>query len=209
MALLIWLRDPKNKINIALGLAILFLAEWTFGSGMFRESKNIEAAIFWVKVVEFGGISLIIPFFMFSYYYPFQKTIFSKKKLFYIFLSWFIVLLFLFTPNLYFFNDGITINPPKNNYIFNYGYNVFVMYFLFYISWAYINLFKKYKESHGFIRTQLSYIIIGTGIISLFGTFFGVITTLFFDAKYFWIGSYFSVPMIIILIYFAFYYKAK
>lgn len=209
LSLLIWLKNPKNKINISLAVAIVFLAVWTLGSGLMREAQDTWSAMFWGKFLNVGGITLIIPFFFFTLYFPYQSYVLSVRAKALIFLSMVSVLVILFYPNWYLLDEGITLSPHSNNYHFNHGYKIFVVYFLFYIIWAYVNLYKKYRTSQGYVRFQLKYILAGTGIISFFGTIFGTIAPLFTEGKYFWIGPYFALPMIVILTYFVFYYKAK
>lgn len=209
MALLIWLRNPKNKINISFALAIFFLAGWTFGTGMYREATDLESIRLWVRVLNFFGITLVIPFLFFTVYFPYQSFLLSLKTKIIIFFSWLILVFIFFIPNFYFIDDRFIINPPFNDNKFGHGYKIFIIYFLFYIFWAYYNLFYKYKNSHGYTRIQLGYIIIGTGIISFFGTIFGGISPIFINAKYFWLGPYFALPMIMFFIYFGFYYQRK
>jgi|SRR3989338_9645020 len=204
IALLIWLRNPKNKINISLPVGIVFLAIWTFGSAMMREATSVSSALFWGKILNIGGIVLIVPFWLFSEYFPYQIKKLSKIKISLAFLMMVIILIVLYIPNLYLLESGIVLNPSSNNYHFNHGYKLFVAYFLFFMFLAYYNFFTKYKNSQGFLRTQLYYIIVGTGVVSLFGTIFGAITPLFYEGRYFWIGPYFALPMIVILTYFVF-----
>lgn len=71
LAFLIWLKNPKHKINIFLSVAIFFLAIWTLGTSMFREAQMIATAVFWGKILNLGGILLVPSFFYFSIYFPY------------------------------------------------------------------------------------------------------------------------------------------
>lgn len=209
VALLIWLRNYRNKINQSFALMLLFLAVWTFGCAMFREAPTAEAVMLWVRTLNVGGIILIVPFLLFSIYFPFQTYQLTGLLKTAIFLPMFGVLIVLFIPDVWFSPSSIIINPPHNNFRINFGYYIFTLYFLIFIGWAYYNLIRKYLSSEGFTRSQLKLIIAGTSIASFFGTLFGAISPLLYEAKYFWIGPYFSLPMIVYLVYFAFYYRSK
>lgn len=209
MALLIWLRNPRHKINISFAITIFFLAVWTFGAGMFRESQTVEAAIFWARALNIGGIILIIPFLLFTIYFPYQTFRLSNLTKGIITLAVIGILVVLFAPDFWFIRNTLVISPPNNNYQVTWGYYLFNIYFLFYIGWAYLNLLRKFLVSTGFVRIQLRFILIGTGVISFFGTVLSSISPIFFNLKYFWIGPYFALPMIVILIYFIFHYPVK
>ncbi|MCX6706151.1 MAG: hypothetical protein NTV24_03570, partial [Candidatus Woesebacteria bacterium] len=63
------------------------------------------------------------------------------------------------------------------------------------------NFFKKFKISSGLIRTQLSYFIFSTIIVAVIGSIFGAIIPLVLnDLGPYWIGPYFAVPTVIILL---------
>lgn len=207
MALLIWLRNPRNKINVSFALATIFVGIWSMGSGMLRESITSSGVILWGIILNLGAILLTVFFLLFTFYFPYQIRIISFYKKLYIIISTSICIIILFVPNLWFFRDNIVINPPQNDYTINFGYYIFLMIFFIDMIWAYLNLVKKFRLSGGYASIQLLNIIISTGVLSLFGTFFGAITPLFFKLKYFWIGPYFSLPMIFLLVYFIFHYK--
>ena len=209
MALLIWLKNPRNKINVSLGVAILLLAIWTFGIAMLREAVTPQAIIFWARSLNVGGITLIIPFLLFTIYFPYQTFNLSSQTKWFILFSIIGILVVLFVPDLWFIRNSVVISPPHNNYQISLGYYLFNIYFLFYLCWSYYNLFRKFTASVGFVRTQLGFILAGTGVISFFGTALGAISPIFFNLKYFWLGPYFALPMIVCLLYFGFYYRPK
>ena len=70
------------------------------------------------------------------------------------------------------------------------------------------DLIKKYKVSQGFARMQLSYLLLGTIILGVFGSIFGAFIPLVLgELGPYWIGPFFAVPMVIILCLFV--YKSK
>ena len=207
MAVLMWLRNPRNKINISFAIAIFFLATWTFGVAMFREVNTLNSAWFWTWVQNGSGALMVVPFFIFSIYFPYQNFVLKTWHKILIFISIVIVLLFVFIPGAWV--RVIFLRPHDNYYNLNrWGIGYFALHFYFYLGFAFVNLIKKYLSSSGFIKDQLKYIIFGCSIISFFGSIFGVIIPLI-SARLgpYWFGPYFSVFMIIFLVYFGFYYN--
>jgi len=203
LALLIWLRNPKNKINITFALGVFFVATWTLGMAMFRESRTETAALIWTWIQNGSGSFIVIPFFLFSLYFPYQNKVLKKWQIILIAISIVIISLVVVVSNAW--TKEIRLSPSNNDYNINFwGIAYFNLHFYFYLILAFYNLFKKYKESQGFIRKQLLYIILFGGIIALFGGIFGAIIPLIMlsTAGPYWLGPYFSLPMVIFLSWF-------
>ena len=209
VALLIWLKNPRNRINIWLAISILFLGIWTLAVGMFKEAGTIDGAWFWTIVQNGSGAIMVVPFFIFSVYFPYQHFYFKAWHKWLMVFSLIIMLVIVCTPGAW--TQKIILNPHDNDYETNrWGLGYFGLHFYFYIIFAYVNLIKKYLKSFGVIRDQLKYIIVGTGIISFFGSIFGIVIPLYLAGLGpHWIGPYFAVFMIIVLIYFGFFWRAK
>lgn len=209
MALLIWLKNSKNKINISFSLAILLLAIWTLAVGMFKEATTLPTARIWTWIQNFSGGLMVIPFFLFSIYFPYQNFVLKNWHRLLISLSILPLIYIVFVPGawikeIYFF-------PHSNDYLINrFGLLYFAIFFYFYVIFAFVNLIRKYLSSSGFIQEQLKYLIISSSIISFFGSIFGVIIPLILaHVGPHWLGPYFSLFMILFLVYFGFYYKGR
>jgi superfamily I DNA and RNA helicase len=75
LASLVWLRNPKNKINITFFATVLLVATWTLGMAFFRESKTEQLAWFGTWLQNGSGAMLVIPFFLLSIYFPYQNKV--------------------------------------------------------------------------------------------------------------------------------------
>lgn len=203
LAILIWLRNPKNKINITFVLSVFFLATWALGIAMFREAKNEQTALMWTWIQNGSGSLMVIPFFLFSLYFPYQSIALKRWQIFLMAISIIFMFMIIVISNAWV--KEIHLNPSNNDYSINFwGILYFNFYFYCYLILAFYNLFKKYQESQGFIKKQLLYIILATGIIALFGSIFGALIPLILlrsAGPYYW-GPYFSLPMVIFLTYF-------
>lgn len=198
LALLVWLRNPKNKINITFAIGLFFLATWTLGIAMFRESKTEPNALIWTWVQNASGSYIVIPFFLFSLYFPYQNYVLKKWHIVLIALSVIVITCVVVISNAWI--KEIRLSPSNNDYSINFwGILYFNLFFYFYVVLAFYNLIRKYLIAQGFTKTQLFYIIVFTGIIALFGSIFGALIPLIMlkSAGPYWLGPYFSLPMIL------------
>jgi len=201
LALLIWMLNPKNKINITFALSIFFLAVWALGIAMFREAQQEKIALMWTWVQNGSGSLIVIPFFLFSLYFPYQDKVLKKWQIFLIIMSIVAILAVVVASNAWV--KEIRLDPPNNDYNINFwGVLYFNIHFYFYLILAFYNLFNKYKKSQGFMKTQLLYVILATGIIASFGGIFGAIIPLFLlrSAGPYYLGPYFSLPFVILTV---------
>ena len=102
----------------------------------------------------------------------------------------------------------------RNNVIYNWGNDaniklqgnlIYILYFLAYLVWAYIILFKKYKSSEGVNKKSLSLVTVCTLISFLFGLTFDLILPLLGNYRLIWIGPYFTLITLAYLVYIIFY----
>lgn len=199
MAILILYRNYRNKINVYFSLTIMFVAMWILGVSMFREADSIFSAKLWTWVQNGFGAAIVVPFFLFSVHFPYKKYELNLLHKFLIFLSSFVMLLVVVSPN--FWVNEIIIAPHDNNYILNpLGLAYFNFYFLVFMILSFHGFILKYLESSGFLKRQLWYVLVSTGIASVFGYFFaGIMPLLTRELGLYWIGPFFSLPMVLVL----------
>lgn len=204
MGLLIFLRNPKNKINISFSITILMLAGWIFGVSMFREATTETAAWIWSWIQNGMGSFLVVPFFLFSLYFPYQNFVLKLWHKILIALSLVVVTYVVVMPGVWVVK--INLHPHANDYVLNMvGLAYFNLHFFFYLVFTFYNLIKKYIASEGIFKSQLRYLIWGTGIMAFFGSIFSSIYPLVTQTLGpYWIASYFSLPMIVVLSYLIF-----
>lgn len=204
LSILVINRNYKNRINISFAILILMLAGWTFGMAMFRQSSSYTEALFWIWMQNLNGSLLVMPFFMFSLYFPYQYYKLSSLNKFFMVVFAAVMVGIVFVPGAWL--NQIIINPPNNENSLNpIGLSYFAVHFYFYIILTFYIFFKKYKVSDGVVKRQLLFLILSTGITTLFGSFFGVILPLLTrELGLYWMGPFFSLPMILVLMYFIF-----
>ena len=202
LALLVWLRNPKHKINITLAVAIFLVGTWTLGMAFFREAQTVQTAWIWTWIQNGSGAMLVIPFFLLSVYFPYQSKILKAWQWLLIGASAVVMLLVTIIPGIWV--KEITLRPSDNTYeLGRLGITYFNLHFYFYLILAFYTLFKKYQISAGFIRVQLAYMLAAAAVIGIFGSVFAALMPLVSnELGPYWLGPYFSLPMILIFIYF-------
>jgi len=201
LAALIYWRNKRSKINLTLALSIVFLATWTLGIAMFREATTEFSATAWTWVQNTSGAFIVVPFFFFSIYFPYQTVVLKKWHLVLVYISLVAVSLVVFFSNAWI--KQIHFIPSANDYDINFwGIAYFNLHFYFYLILTFYNLVKKYLVSGGFVRKQLLYTVLASFIIALFGGIFGAIIPLVLlrSAGPYYLGPYFALPMILILL---------
>ncbi|MFA6255296.1 MAG: histidine kinase N-terminal 7TM domain-containing protein [Patescibacteria group bacterium] len=200
LALLVWLRNPKNKINITFAITVFLVGTWTLGMALFREAQTVQTAWIWTWVQNGSGAMLVIPFFFLSIYFPYQSKILKSWQVLLIGISIVVMILVTIIPGIWV--KEIILRPSNNTYLLGrLGITYFNIHFYFYVILAFYTLFQKYKISQGFIRTQLTYMMTAAAIIGIFASFFAALAPLFFlQLGPYWLGPYFSLPMIILLV---------
>ena len=174
LAFLIWTRNYKNKINILFSLSVLCVAVWTFGEAMFREAPDLLSARFWAHLENFFGSLVVVFFFLFSVYFPYQNFRFNNFYKLLVALSVAIHFIIIFTPGLYI--NEIVLDKPFNNFILHpIGRTYYTIYFIIYLSLAFYLLISKFIKSQGILKKNLLTVLIATGILAFFGTLFGII----------------------------------
>ena len=208
LAILIWLRNPKNKINIFFSLASFCLGAWAFWVILFKAANTEEAAILFIQLANLFGILVTILFFIFTIYFPYQKRRLSLlSKLFFLIFSLLILWIVIFYKGAI---AEVILLPNNNLGVVNpYLWTVYAVYFISIMCWSLINLFLKYRFAGGFIKTQLGSIIIGTSVAIGIGIIFDIILPFWDSFNLMRVGSYSTVSIVIFTSYLVFLYPLK
>lgn len=202
MALLIWMRNPKNKINIYFALAVLMIGLWSFGESMTRMANTEVLGVFWGRFENIFGFLSSFFFLFFAVHYPYELFKLTKIHKFIILLIAASTIIITMTP-LYIY--GAIVQPPATDFLsYNFGNQYYAITFIGFVLYSYYLLIRKYRSSQGIIKRNLMNIIVATGIIASFGVFFGVVVTMFTAKNNEWFVPYFSIPMVVILVWFIF-----
>lgn len=201
LALLIWLRNPKDKINITFALSAFFLGIWSLSEAIFREAVTEQSAFFWARLENISGSMVLIFFFFFTLYFPYQSKRLNLISKVLISLSLVVLYYIILFSDIYLI--GVSLQPHSNDFsLHQIGIAYYALYFIVYASLSFYLLAKKYFSTDGIFRKNLKTVLFATGFVGLFCTAFGVFIPLIFGRNNPWFAPYFSLPMVFILTHF-------
>jgi len=79
--------------------------------------------------------------------------------------------------------------------------------FTFCFAIAYVRLFYRFRESDGFLRIQLKYVLAASFIPTSIAWFFNISFFFFEKFEYDWLGAFLTLIFSFTLFYFVFYYR--
>jgi len=198
---IVYFRREKTETNLSYGLTVIFVSAWSLGLVAFDLTSNLGTALNWAKFYYVAAALIATSFFYFSlvfgekqekkkqkskWHYTSKKIIISLPSIIFIFIL--------------FFSDTFTKEIIEHIWgkeiILGPAYYFYALYFVTFMVWAFINLFRKYKSTGGVVKMQLRYILIGTLFTTVFGSLFNLILPLFHNYKLIWLGPYSTFIMV-------------
>ena len=204
-AVLVLLRNPKNKINFSFFLGVFALSVWVLITALFRLTPNLElAGIFYQLKLSFG-LLVVVFLQIFTLFFPYQKKRVNLFSQFLIITPSIITLFFIvFLPH--YTIEKILLNPGQNLIMVNkvfwglYSFS-FTLNFIF----GFYHLFSRLKDSGGFLRIQLNFIIVSFLIPAIFAWFFNIVFPFFDNFANDWIGAFLTAILSLVILYFIFF----
>lgn len=179
LAIFVFVKNPRKKVNIVFSLLTLFIAIWNFLnllSFIFTKEETVYFFTQWAL-----GAVLFIPSLLLYFTIIFPKEIRIPKWLaVIIFIPGFILLPFIPTKyNLV----GFSGEPFGTNFIPGPLYIYYSIYFILFIFAALGILIWKYKKEKGVARMQIRYIFLGSFITAAAGITTNAILPLIWSAN--------------------------
>jgi signal transduction histidine kinase len=157
LGLIVFLKNKKSRVHFTFFLHSLSITAWLFCTFMmFINKGNAELAIFWDRLVYAGVV--FIPAFM----YHFGLAFMGKKRNFIFYAGYFLSFLFLLLSRTEYFVDEVFeyrwgIHTKAQEF-----HHVFLIYFVVYVAFWFVEMFKYYKNLDSPIRKQQAkYIFFG------------------------------------------------
>ncbi len=185
LAFYVWLRNPKQAINISFFVMVLGAAVWVGTNGIFEETQSQLMG----RLTFTGAIMIAAAFLYFSFLFPYKAR----------FVKWYVHLLsivpavvlnaVLFTSDL--FVGGVISEDTMEQGPF---YHVFAVYFLIMWAWGIYNLVEKYKRADGLHYWQLKNTFYALSVSLLAGVTTNLVMPWLFHIQYYgWVGPMFSI----------------
>jgi len=189
----VYIKDKENQVNKSFAIVSFSVAIWVFSAFMFWVSN---VPLLWGRMMFVGPIILAGAFPYFIYVFPptnlpltfFKKIIFSIP-----------VLVFLATvPTNFIVKEIIS---PSREVIYGIGNAIFGIYFLLYMGYGFITLVKKYMNTRGINRVQISYLLLGTFLSAVAGTVTNLLLPLLGTSRFNRLGPSFTIIFVAITAY--------
>lgn len=196
LSLLLFIRNPKNLVNIFFSLFVLTGALWPISISFFRMSADANSAVFWGKVIYISGGLVPATFLYFAY-------IFTKKhfpSFIYSLFSTLVPLIFMATllfSNLWI--KDINFNFDKTTLILGPIYIGWVIYFMVFMGYGCFILWNKYRMTSGLEKTQLGYILLAMLFPMIGALPFNIILPFWGAFQLIFIGPFFLTIMFSII----------
>lgn len=211
LAFFIWLRNPKNKINIYFAIALMSTALWGVFESLLLSTKMGSLVFFYGVITYIFGIIIASTFLIFSLYFPFEIEKIKRFKVLFIYLISAIFIGLAATPGLL-IKDGVleNANLPFNDITLNpFGFWIYFAFFIFCFGWSFYNLAVKYSRSEGFAKKQIKYLTSTIFIAVIFAIIFDLIIPYFKGEIFGWVGPYFTLLIVFAITYLLFFAGRK
>ena len=204
MAIIVFSRGVKNKINLYFGLLAFFNFIWIISLAIGRLS---DFNMLWY----YGGALLAYPaalgiavfLFYFCFYFPVQNKKLSTLKNFFIILPAVILSVVVFIEDVFILSyDKNIINTEYTLYINKPSYIIYAVYFVLMIILALRELYSKIKISEDLFKKQIIILFIAILIGLIFGIYCDLVLCYFANYHYIWFGPIFTLFMNLVVFYF-------
>lgn len=184
LALVVFIKNPKNHTNVSFSLFIIFVVLWMFINFLSNQFTDYKTAFFVNKLIfivtPYISFSLLYFTLVFPFVLPKFKQILSLSII-PIVISNILSFANFVIRDITFLPDGLT------GVIFGNGVYFYGIQFITYIIFSLGLLLYKYKKADLSQRRQIQHIFIGIGFLTIIGTFTNFIIPFFLDI--FWITN--------------------
>lgn len=165
LGLMVFLRNPKNRLNFTFALHALAISLWLFGTFMmFLNENNIEAAIFWDRFIY--GAVVFIPAFM----YHFCLALTERKANFGLVLAYVFSVFFLVMSRTDYFVSGVFYYQWGVHTKAQFFHHLFLAYFSSYVVYWFIEVHQYYKKIDSALKKyQIRYFFVAFLILFVIG----------------------------------------
>lgn len=194
LGILIYVNGRKKVINKTYSLNIIAIVSWTIAMFLFR-SSSADFDIFWCKVLYIVPTFIASSFLCFTYIFPskFEKNVKVRCQVFLI-INFLLVVLVAYS-------DLVILEVNRRpglekEIIFGPLYVLYFIYTLFFFSFGFYRLFKKYLKTQGLEKSQILYLVLGYALAANLA--FVTNLTMPWMGYFFlnWLGQIFTIFMV-------------
>ncbi len=198
MAALVYRRNPKALINSSLALFMVVVAFWPVAIAYFRMAQDLGSALLWDRAIYIIGSLVPAVFLFFVCSYVSKKNPLSFVWAACVIFPTVFILLLLETNS---WIQSITFLPGEKTVSLGIVYTAWTIYYVIFMTIAFIALFVRLKKSTGYEKSQLRYILLSMVFPIIGGSVPNIFLPLFGNYHLIHIGPFFLTIMCGILTY--------
>jgi signal transduction histidine kinase len=201
LSLIFYGRGGNNPITRYYAAAVVSVAAWAFGHGMYALS-NGPSSLFWFYFTYVSGAFIAFFFFHFARIFPNPDDSYPMALPAKLLTIGFPLLVFagLFAPQILI--KSFSRSDAGTHVVFVMPtYLFYTTGFSFLMGWGFLHLLNRYRESTGRQRMQIRYVVAGTGIAAGFGSYFNLWLPWAGNTSLMWLGPQYSLFMIAFILY--------
>ncbi len=189
-----YFKSKKTKANKAWVVVIGTVILWIISMIIYR-GVGPENSLFWSRLLYISASLIPLFFLHFCFLYPEDKRPIAWKVKWLMVLPTFLIISGVIFPEAII--KEIVIKPlQEKTIIFGPLYFLYVLYISGYFSLALWNLFQKYLKASGYLKAQLTYVLLGTSISIILGSTFNLILPWFGNFQFNWLGQVTTLFMV-------------
>lgn len=197
---LVFFRNQKSPLYIALSRFIFLVAGWMFTMGAFYQTNNINFAFLWIRWTYVLGIVIANTLVYFSLVFPAGSAVPFIQRFFVYAPAFPMIIAILLIPD-FLFKEIINYNWWKDVKMGVFEYTIYTIYFILVYFGAIAILFKKYFSYTGKLRLHVTYVLCAVFIAGFFGAVFDLLFPWLNLYKYIWLGPIGTLIMVGIFVY--------
>lgn len=205
---LIFRRNKTASLNIFFALTMLGTSLWSIGLAFSREYAGTASSLYWSRSTYFSSLLVVFFLLYFSFVFPYRIIRFTNKIHFLAIAPITAIFLVMLLKS-DFIIQKIIATTWGYDLVYQSGYLVFSVIFMYYLIWTFTNLIKKLFISESIHKTQLKAMIWGLGLAGIFGIIFDLILPYFGNWKWNWFGPYFTLITVFAVAYLIFFSNYK
>jgi len=202
LAFFIFFYDSKNRMNMFFSVSLLLAGVWSGAIALFRAASDPTIMNVWFDSFYYLAAFIAVAFYYFARSFPYEIKGVSKTEN--------IIngaLLVVLSGMIYFWGIATEIVYSKNfdhDVVFNFFvYVPYVLFFIYFVSKSFIELSRKMAKATTYSKKLIKIVFFSTLVAFAAGIIFDLIIP-FTTYRYIWVGPYFTMITVFIIVKYVF-----
>ncbi|MDP3093320.1 MAG: ATP-binding protein [bacterium] len=194
LAFFSYFKSKRGKVNLIWSTVIGAVILWIASMILYRSSPQ-ETSVIWCQILYVSATLIPISFLYFTFIYPHGEWKITKRECLLIVLPMIIVVVLVALKGMIIKDVKVHLGQEKE-ILWGPAYLLYTVYISSYFTWALWNLFKRYIKSHGILKSQVRYMLLGTSLSIVLGSIFNLFLPTIGDFRFNWLGQVATLFMV-------------